>query len=200
MRIKSVLGAAAAIAMLAMPASALVVQHKSAVMTEPGQDFYFDFKGLAPSDDDGARIVIYSGPATTGSPADAGFDLDGAGAGGDKEFFKVVAGGTNLGRYTCGGPVGKTISHQSMNGQADCEFKLVINLDGDEFNNLLDGDHLPLWVKMARGVGSFGDGDQLNVKLKYNEVIPAPLPATGLLLLGGLAAVGAAARRRKAQA
>lgn len=189
--------AAAVAAMVSMPASALVMQSQSGIMIEDGQRFSFDFTDLPTGYAGNGKINIASGPATTGTPEDDGFDLDGVGIGGMREFFEVFADGWSLGKYTCGGGVGKKLAGTSMNGPADCEFSFDLALgDGDWTSFLADGI-LSLVVDFGSGVGHFGDGDQLNVGISYDEVVPAPLPATGLMLLGGLGAVGFVARRRR---
>ena len=205
MRIKSILAAAVTAALFAVPASALVVHSDSGVMTKTGQKFRFKMADLGPSDGTGGMLVISSGAATTGKARDAGFDIDGKGIGKKKEFFAVKANGMKLGKFSCGGKRGQSIDGYSMNGNADCEFSLGIMLNEEQMAAILADGKLKLKVRFGRGVDHFGDGDQLNVALKYNEfkydeVVPAPLPAAGLLLLGGLGAMGAVARRRKSRA
>lgn len=193
-------GAAAFAALVAMPASALVVQSQSGIMTKNGQRFDFAFTGLPASNGTGGMVTISSGPATKGGPADAGFDLDGVGVGKKNELFHVGAEGSLLGRYTCSGPKGQVIPGFTMNGKADCVFSLVIDLGAAQLDNLLLDGIVNLAVSFGRGVGHFGDGDQLNVSLSYEEMAPVPLPATGILLAGGLAGLGFAARRRRGKA
>ncbi len=199
MRILTILAAASASALMSVPASALVLS-QSDVMTTNGQNFAFNFSGLLPSDGTGAVITIASGPATTGSADDDGFDLDGVGDGRHSEYMAVSAEGTHLGKYSCGGGIGTSIPGFTMNGPADCMFSLDIALDGATFDSLISDGVLSLLVDFGWGVGDFHDGDQLNVSLAYNEVVPAPLPAAGLMLMGGLAGLGALSRRRKTRA
>lgn len=199
MGMRASLAAAVTVAMMAVPASALVVQSQSDVMTKKGQKFSFDLGSLSAYGGTGAVLSISSGPATTGAAEDDGFDIDGKGRGRRKEFMSVFVNGTRLGKFSCGGK-GETISGYTMNGSADCVFSLDIALDDETLAALMSDGTLALKIKFGRGVGHFGDGDQLNVSLRYDDVVPAPLPATGLMLLGGLAGMGAIARRRKAKA
>ncbi len=196
MRTTMILAAAVASAVMAVPASALVVS-QSGVMTASGQNFSFNFSGLLPSNGTGAVLTISSGPATTGSAADDGFDIDGVGNGGASEYMAVSAEGVDLGTYSCGGAIGTSIPGFAMNGPADCIFSLDIALDGASFDSLIADGVFGLLVDFSAGVGDFGDGDQLNVALSYTEVAPVPLPAAGLMLMGGLAGLGALSRRRK---
>ena len=196
MGIRSGAATAAVVAILAAPVSALVVQSQSGIMTSEGQDFAFDFSGLARSNGTGGRVVISSGPATKAAAIDDGFDLDGIGDFGAHEFFTVFADDLSLGTYDCAGKHGTTIPGFTMNGEADCIVSLEIPVAADALDGVIGGGAMTLAVNFASGVGHFGDGDQLNVSLSYEEIAPIPLPATGLMLLGALAAVGAIARRR----
>lgn len=200
MSIKACLAAAVAAVLVAGSASALVVQSQSGVMTRDGQDFRFDFATLAPGNGTGAVLTIASGPSTTGSALDDGFDIDGRGIGGANEFFSVSADGTDLGAYSCGGRSGQSIPGFSMNGNADCRFSLDLALGPAEFAEKIADGVVSVLVAFSRGVGHFGDGDRLDVTLRYDDVVPAPLPAAGLMLVGALGALGVAARRRRSKA
>jgi hypothetical protein len=217
MDIRLALAVAASSALTSMPASGLVVHSQSGIMTASGQDFAFDFAGLGPSDGTGGTVTVASGPATKAAKIDDGFDLDGAGNTAEQEYFTVFADDLSLGSYDCAGRHGTTIPRYTLNGEADCIFSLAIPLAPGDLDRAIGDGAMRLAVNFARGVGDFGDGDQLNVSLAYDElmipagpeevpddvryddVVPTPLPATGLLLLGGLGIVGAIARRRKAK-
>jgi hypothetical protein len=196
MGIRSLAVTAAAIGIFAVPASALVVQSQSGIMTSEGQDFAFDFAGLARSNGTGGKATISSGPATTAQSIDDGFDLDGVGDTADYEYFTVFADDLSLGTYDCAGKHGTTIPGFTMNGEADCIFSLEIPVAVDALDSVIGDGAMTLAVNFASGVGHFGDGDRLDVSLSYEELAPIPLPATGLMLLGSLVAVGAIARRR----
>lgn len=206
MGIKAIFSAAAVSVLCAVPAAALTVHSQSAVMTKSGQNFDFSFTNLAASDGTGGMLVISSGAATKGSKRDAGFDLDGKGAGKKGEFFKLKVEGESLGRYSCGGR-GKSISipGYKMNGDADCKFSLGIALSGSDLDEALADGTFDLSVAFGWGVDHFREGDMLKVALKYTEAVipdapaPVPLPAAGLLLVGGLGAMGAVSRRRKSK-
>lgn len=223
MRIKSAISALV-LSTVAMgsPVSALVVQSDFGIMTRSGQNFDFNFTGLPASDGTGATITLWSGLATQGTSADNGFDIDGQGSSGANEFVRVRVDDYGFGVHSCGG-TGQLIENYTLNGNADCEFSFGIAIAGDVFDNILADSKALLQVNFGSGVGHFGDGDRINVRLSYNEfvdtpdvpgvpdddtpvvdndpvndpgVVPTPLPATGLLLLGGLAAIGATRRRK----
>ena len=192
---------AAAVALMGLPAAAAVVQSSTRVMTEDGERLGFEFHNIEQYIGTGAYFTVSSGAATTGAAdgSDDGLDLDGEGQGGRFEFVNAsIIGGPNFGRFSCGGS-GENIAGFTLNGAADCEFSLRLDVDAGDFAELAVGG-LEFLLNFGAGVGAFGDSDEITVSLNVDSVPPianAPLPASALLLLGGLGAAGFASRRRK---
>ena len=176
----------------AAPAMAETISiSQSQFMTEDGQDFTFNFSGLAPSDGNGGTITIASG-ASGNSP---GFDLNTG-----MEYFQLNFDGVFQGTYHCGG-LGSFdgFTHTQIpdnTGGTDCEFALVITLSGPDFDALLADALISIGVLFSEKVSHRGDGDELVVSLSYTAS-EVPLPAALPLFIAGMAGIGAAARRRR---
>lgn len=201
MGIKSTTIAAAAVAIMGLPAAAAVVQSSTRVLTEDGQRLGFEFHNIEQYAGTGAYFTISTGAASTGAAdgSDAGLDLDGEGQGGRFEFMNVSVDGLQLGRYACGNSRFTDISSFTMNGPADCQFSMRFDFSAGDFLELAQGG-LEFLLNFGAGVGAFNDGDEITVALNLDTTPPiaqAPLPASALLLLGGIGAAGFAGRRRK---
>jgi hypothetical protein len=201
MGIKSTAIAAAAAAIIGLPASAAVIQSSTRVLEEDGGRLGFEFHNIEQYAGTGAYFTISTGSATTGAAdgSDDGLDLDGEGRGGRFEFMKVSVDGWHLGKYSCGTARTKHIAGATMNGPADCQFSLRFDFKPGDFAEIAENG-LEFILNFGAGVGAFDDGDEITVALNLDSTPPiaqAPLPASALLLLGGLGAAGFASRRRK---
>ncbi len=201
MGIKSTILTAAAVAIMGLPAAAAVIQSSTRVLEENGGKLGFEFHNIEQYAGTGAYFTISTGAATTGAAdgSDDGLDLDGEGHRGKFEFMKVSVDGWNLGKYSCGTARTTHIAGATMNGPADCQFTLRFDFKAGDFREIAEGG-LEFLLNFGAGVGAFDDGDAITVALNLDSTPPiaqAPLPASALLLLGGIGAAGFASRRRK---
>lgn len=200
MGVKRTILAAAAAIMMAVPASAAVVQSQTRILDSNGDTLRYRFDAIGPTTGYG-KLTIRTGAATTGSAADAGIDLDGEGYAGGQESFRIWLEGGLFGEYTCGGRAdGMKLDH-THNGAADCEFELNIWLKPNQMAEIVADGIFTFAIRFGAGVGHHGDGDELIADFRYypEQVVAAPLPASAALLLGGLGLAGFASRRRKSK-
>lgn len=206
MGIKSTAITAAAVAIMGLPAAAAVVQSSTQILVENGQRMGFEFSNIEQYAGTGAYFTVSTGAATTGASdgSDDGLDLDGVGEGSRFEFVDIFADHLNLGRFGCSATSNRfeNIQGHSLNGPADCVFSMRFDFTADVFSSLAAGGGIEFILDFGAGVGAFGDGDEITVALNLDSVPPiasAPLPASALLLLGGIGAAGFASRRRKSK-
>lgn len=200
-----------ALSMVAAANAATVSITQTQVLTEDGQDMFFNFDGLAPSDGSGGTVTIASGIARNAPSwsrgAFNGLDLDEP-----EEYFDLTLDGEDRDRWNCTGhDYGFDISHPSVRkipgsvGSDNCVFELVVSLD-DAF---LDDGLLTVGVLFseyvdyynnALGGGGSVQGDEVIVTLNYTAapVSEVPNPAALPLFMAGLAGLGFAGRGRKA--
>ena len=98
---------------------------------------------------------------------------------------------------------GQTLTYGELDRLGDHlahHWRQTLGLAKGERIAVLAENGLEFVLNFGAGVGAFDDGDAITVALNVDSVPPiaqAPLPASALLLLGGIGAAGFASRRRK---
>lgn len=175
------------LALAAGTAASAATVSQTQILVEDGQDMFFTFSGLGPSDGTGGTVTIASGQATLSSnPRRNGLDLDSLGfVAGEQiiedEFFDLTLDGTSQGLFSCASGGGlTTITGSDTSVQGECQFSLVLALDGSTLDLLIGDGALNLGVFFSATVQHFDEGDEVIVSLSYTDagpLAPVPLPA-----------------------
>ncbi len=157
--------------------------------TTAGQDFTFVFDSLAASDGNGGTLVLRA----QGDYENGGLNTN--------EFLdwdaEGVVGATGVGNFNGlvgnGGPFDIVEIFQPL---GNILFQRTYNLSGAELDSLLADSMVQIDVDLDDGVGLFQPPNFVEFTLNYNSAAQViPLPATGLMLLGGLAGLGFVRRK-----
>ena len=188
---KTMMAACLGLAALAGQAQAATVSFsQTQELTANGQNLTYTFGGLSASDGGAGTLTIATGGNRTGNPALNGLDLDA-----NNEFFDLSIEGVAFGRYNCSGG-GNRILIPNNTGGIDCRFALTLTLGAAQLTGFLADGTLSVLIDFSNSVDHFGERDQVIVSGAYQGALtPVPLPASALLLLAGLGALGWRARR-----
>lgn len=190
---------ALSLALAAATAASGATISQTQILVEDGQDMFFNFSGLGPSDGTGGTVTIASGAATRPSSdlLPRGLDLTRR-----NSFSLTFDEGTSQGSFSCGSGDFLTTIPGAITLFGTCKFSLVLALDGAVLDALIGDGTLNLGVLFSSGVDHEGHGDEVIVSLSYTDagpIAPVPLPAGLPLMAGGIAALGLLARRRRAR-
>ncbi len=159
--------------------------------TTAGQNFNFNFNGLAASDGTGGTLVLHA----QGDYENGGLNTN--------EFLdwtaEGVVGATGVGNFNgtvgSGGPFDFAIVSQAL---GNIEWQRAYTLTGAELDALLADSVISVFVDLADGVGLFNPPNFVEISINYNSATNVvPLPAGLPLIAGGLGMLGLMGWRRK---
>lgn len=181
---------AAVAAFLAAPVHATTVSGTQ-THTVQGQDLTFSFTGLTASNGTGGTLTL------SGVNLDLGTDAD--------EYMSIYVDGTSYGSYVCDSTpsAGRTdIPGWTGSNASKCSFTLSYTLTASTLDAILADGTLTVFAEMGAGVlQNSQPAPSLTVSLSYADYVapttPVPLPASALLMVGGVAGLAGLRRARR---
>jgi len=163
---------------LSIANAGLVTLNATQAQTISGQDFNFNFAGLASSDNTGGTFVIHAQGDYDGSSDESlAWDIDGL-------TSAAAVGGFTNGINGVGGPFDFVNVFQPL---GNIEFQRTYALSAALLNSILADGMLNIFVNLNDSVNLFNPPNFVEVTLTYNSDVNAvPVPAAVWLMGSGL--------------